>query len=466
MSLVTGRSWVYPADVDGRYRAARRAFGWALIVFLVGMPWLRVGGLPAVRFDFGARRALLLGSVWTPHDTWALALVGLLAGLSLFLFTAVLGRVWCGWGCPQTVWLEWVFRPLERLIEGSANKRRKLDAGPRDARWWVVKTVKWTAFAALSGLWTAAFLTWFVGGPELVRGEISATAAGVGLFLWAIFFLDVVWFREQFCHYVCPYARFQGALMDRHSLVVAYDPQRGEPRRLGRTPAGGDCIDCRRCVEVCPSGIDIRDGDQLQCVACAACADACDQVMIKIGKPQGLVRYTADRDTRGQATHGRVFGKRAQAYIAALMVISALLALNVARRSPIEVASIRARDGEIFRVLPDGRVLNRFRLHVTNASAEPHRFTIEAAEGTGVEVTVPGQPYPIPWGQERQVDVFLSAPASEFTRGRMPVRLRVIREDGAFVDDDISMLGPEVGTEARAGGPAAGTGQSRAVGPS
>lgn len=450
MSLVTGRTWVYPAQSDGRYRRARRAVGVLLILFLVGMPWVRVGGLPAVQFDLGHRRTILFGTVWTPHDTWALALIGLLAALGLFFFTSVLGRVWCGWACPQTVWLEWVFRPIERLIEGSSHRRKRLDQGPADLRFWGTKALKWVVFAALTALWTAAFLSWFVGGPQLLAGEVGTRTWLVGGGLFLLFYFDVLWFREQLCHYVCPYARFQGALMDRHSLVVAYDPLRGEPRRVGKRPSGGDCIDCRRCVEVCPSGIDIRNGDQLQCVACAACVDACDAVMIQIGKPKGLVRYTADRRVGGGADPERVFGRRSLVYLALLGVVGLCLVVALLRREPMEVAAIRARDGAIFRTLDDGTIVNHFRLHITNATAAPHRFLVKAQGDPEVRLTVPGLPLSIPWGEERRVEVFAAAPPTAFRGGRRAVQLVIQRDDGHEVQERISLLGPELAVDAAA----------------
>jgi cytochrome c oxidase accessory protein FixG len=443
VSLVAARKWVYPAESSGRFRQARRGVGIALIAFFVLTPWITVGGLPAARLDLPGRRLLLLGAVFTPHDTWALALLLLLSALSIFFFTSVLGRVWCGWACPQTVWLEWVYRPIERLVEGPAHRQKRRDEGPKDVAWWRVKLTKWVAYLLVSLVATGVFLSWFVGGPELLRGGLGKEALFVGGLLGTLFFLDAAWFREQFCVYACPYARFQGALMDRHSLVVAYDKWRGEPRRAHKKPEGGDCIDCGRCVQVCPSGIDIREGDQLSCIACAACADACDQVMIKIGKPQGLVRYTADRDHEGvPRAEGHLFSRRSTVYLGLLGVVASVLVAGLLTRDPIEVATLRSRGEDVFRELPDGRVVNHFAVHVTNASAKAHRFTIEAVDAEGVELTVPGMPWEIPWGDERRIQAFIAVEKARLHGGRVKVRLRVRRDDGPEVMDEVTIVGP------------------------
>jgi cytochrome c oxidase accessory protein FixG len=442
------RDWIYPADVSGRFRSVRRVVGYGLLAFFVAMPWLRIGGLPAVRIDIPGRQLILVGQIFTPHDTWALALLGLMAAIVLFFMAAVFGRVWCGWACPQTVWLDWVFRPIERAIEGKSNKRRKWDSKPRSewpASWWARKVAKWIAFALATGVATAILMSWFVGGPQLLRGEFGPSAVTVGSGLFFVFFLDAVWFREQLCLYACPYARFQGALMSERSLVVAYDAQRGEPRVKGKNREGGDCISCNRCVQVCPSGIDIRDGDQLSCIACASCIDACDDVMVQTGKPKGLIRYTTDRDATGvKPLSLSTLGRRSFLYLGILAVLCTALVVGIGTRSPMKVAVARSVQGSIFSELPDGQVSNQITVHISNRAQAEHRFTV-ASTTDGVTMTVPGQPWTVPSGDEARIQAFVVAPREAFVAGRLAMDLTVLREDGVSAAATFTLLGPTSG---------------------
>jgi len=442
------REWIYPADVSGPFRRWRKRAGYALLVFFVAMPWIPIAGRPAVRIDIPGRELSLLGQLFTPHDTWALALLGLMAAIMLFFMASVFGRVWCGWACPQTVWLDWVYRPIERLIEGKAHVRRKWDRKPRKD-WplsrWARKVGKYVAFAGVTAVAVGIFMSWFVGGPELLRGEFGGGAVTVAGGLFVLFFLDAVWFREQLCVYACPYARFQGALMSEKSLVVAYDVERGEPRVKGKNRDGGDCISCNRCVQVCPSGIDIREGDQLSCIACASCIDACDEVMLKIGKPTGLIRYTTDRDATG--THGLSFkklGRRSFLYVGILAVLLTALVVGVATRSPIKVAVARAVSGAIYTELPGAKVSNQITINVSNRVDADHAFTVRSATD-GVEMTVPGQPWSIAAGEEARLPAFIVAPQDAFVGGRLPMELVIERDDGAQTTATFTLLGPNHG---------------------
>jgi len=441
--LVERRTRIYAQTVHGPRRKKRRVVGWLLIAFLVLAPWIRIGGLPAVRMDIPGRRLLLLGQIFTPHDTWVLAFLGLAAALGLFLFTAVLGRVWCGWACPQTVWLEWVFRPIEFFFEGSAHKARRRDKGPHNLKWLARKAGKLATFALVSLLVTGVFMAWFVGGPELLRGEIGSAGMGVYAFMGGLFFADFAWFREQMCHYACPYARIQGVLMAETSLVVAYDEHRGEPRKEGkRIPGVGDCIDCGLCAAVCPSGIDIRLGDQLQCIACGACADACDSVMVKIGKPERLVRYTTAPEAPATPDGWKPrMGPRAAIYLMLLLAVLVGLGVGVATRSEVMVAVARVPTTELYQQLPEGRIANRLTIHITNRGTDGHRFRVEPLT-PGAELAVPGLPSDIPFGGESRWSGFVTAPAERFTAGRLPVQFQVVRDDGVVTPAELTMLGP------------------------
>ena len=448
MPLVARQAKVYPVDFAGRFRRLRRWVAWALLAFFIVVPWIPVYGLPAVRFDITGRRAIVLGTIFTPHDTWAIALLLVIAALGLFLWTAVLGRIWCGWACPQSVFMEWIYRPIERLVEGPGLRRRKRDAGPWtfDKAW--RKVFKHALFLGVAFVGTGLFMTWFLGGPELLRGEIGKAGLVMGSLLMGIFYFDGAWFREQTCTLVCPYARFQGALMDRNSLAVAYDPFRGEPRgrKSKSDPADkGDCVDCGRCVQVCPTGIDIRDGDQLSCVACTSCIDACDDVMIKIGKPVGLVRYTTDRDAPGAPGEARLrFGVRTALYSVVLAALVGGLVFGLVARSQIKLGIARSGVGTLYNELPDGRVSNQVSIHISNRDREVHEYTVFS--GTeGVEVTVPGLPWAIDWGGEARLQGFCVADPDDFVRGRLPVVIIVEREDGERQQIGMTLLGPGPG---------------------
>ena len=445
MALVAGREKIQPADVDGRFRRARRAVGVLLILFFVGAPWVRILGLPAVLIDIPGRRLILAGLIFTPHDTWALALLLLAAAMSLFLFTAALGRIWCGWACPQTVWLDWVYRPIERWVEGPSHRRVRRDAGPRTWDWWRRKIAKHALFVVVTAVTTGIFLTWFVGGPELVRGELGSMGLTLGGLLFTVFYLDASWFREQLCNFACPYARFQGALMDTRSLVVAYDAHRGEPRRVGKTPVGGDCIDCNRCAAVCPNGIDIREGDQLSCIACASCVDACDEIMVNLGRPPGLVRFTTRRDAPASPGEARpVVTARGAMYLLLLLGVVVTLVVGLATRPEVVVAVARAGAGELYQVLPDGRIANKFTVHINNRDRVDHTFDVVSAS-QGVDVAIAGLPWPVGWGDHARLVGFVIGPPDEFMAGRRPVVLAVQREDGVRVEASISLLGPGAG---------------------
>ena len=447
MPLVATRDWIQPADNSGRFLRIRRVVGVALIAFFALTPWIPIAGLPAARIDIPGRRLILVGTVFTPHDAWALALLLLVATLGLFLFTSMLGRVWCGWACPQTVWLDWVYRPLERLIEGPVHRRRRREGKPKGASFWGRKVAKVILFAGVTWVTTGIFFSWFVGGPAVVRGALGPSGWGMFALLFGLFYVDAIWFREQLCHYACPYARLQGVLMDRSSLIVSYDRHRGDPPGKARDGTSGDCVDCNRCVEVCPSAIDIREGDQLQCIACAGCVDACNEVMVKIGKPENLIRYTTQRDAPAAPGEARpVVTRRTHFYVAAIVLMSALLVGGLIRRSEVAVQIARQSLGEIYRELPDGRVLNQYAIHVTNKDTHDRSFDIRS-NTEGVDVTVPGLPWPIAWGQQNRFQAFVSAERSGFVNGRLPFSVVVVRDDGRETRVDAVMLGPGSGPE-------------------
>lgn len=373
------RKWVYPQYVNGRFQRLHRWSGRVLHLVLFLTPWIMIGGHPAVRVDLPDRRVYFLGTIFTASDGYLMTLLGLLAAFSLFFFTSLFGRLWCGYLCPQTVFLEEWIRPIERLWEGDRGRRMQLDKAPWNARKVAIKVGKWASFATVAVLVSMGFMAWFAGARELFTGQGGAVEyALVGIFATG-WFVDFVWFREQLCNYVCPYARFQGALMDEESLMVTYDVARGEPGRGDKQAAKehGACIDCNKCVVVCPQGIDIREGFQLECITCGRCIDACDQVMGKLGHPS-LVSYGTIAKTQGR--QARYIRPRTVVYATLLSALSAALVAAAILHHETELTVNRA-PGTLFQVDADGHVRNTFLVRVANNAANGTQHYVFGVEG-------------------------------------------------------------------------------------
>ena len=290
------RNHVHPADVEGRFTTARYAFFAVLILFWAALPWVDIGGHPALFLDIAQRQFFLFGLTFNAQDAWLLFFLFSGVGLSVIVVTTLFGRVWCGWACPQTVFMEGIFRRIERLVEGPRNQRLRLAASPPTARGVAKKVLKHVLFIVAAVFAAHVFLAFFVSIPSLFDMASQSPTAHPIAFGWMVtvavaLYGNFAWFREQMCLIICPYGRLQSTLTDRNSLVVGYDAIRGEPRGKAKDPDAGDCVDCRRCVTVCPTGIDIRNGLQLDCIGCTACIDACDAIMDKLKRPRGLVRY-------------------------------------------------------------------------------------------------------------------------------------------------------------------------------
>jgi cytochrome c oxidase accessory protein FixG len=442
---------VYPRAVSGWFAAWRWALVWATQVVFYGGPWLTWNDRQAILFDIAHRKFYIFGLVFWPQDIIYLAVLLIAAALALFLFTAVAGRLWCGYACPQTVYTE-IFLWVERRIEGDRNARIQLDREGWSARKLLLKSAKhavWIVFAFWTGF---TFVGYFTPVRDLWI-EVLAASTGPWETFWILFYGfatygNAGWMREQVCIYMCPYARFQSAMFDRDTLIITYDRERGEPRGArskGAARAGrGDCVHCGVCVQVCPTGIDIRDGLQYQCIGCAACVDGCNQVMDRMGYPRGLIRYSTqnalERKLPARQMFARAFRPRVLAYAAVLCAIVIAAAVGLWVRVPLKVDVIRDR-AAIAREVEGGLIENVYRLQIMN-TAETERIYEVRAEGLPT-LALAGEPrFEVDATTSRMVPVRLRVRAGaalpgthriEFTVRAVGVEDVVVREKSVFI---------------------------------
>ncbi len=453
------RKWVYPTILSGFFRNRRLVVAYLLMAIYLLMPWIEVGGTQAVLLNIPDRSFTFFGSTLWATDTKFLFVTLALLALSLFFFTALLGRVWCGWACPETVFLEFLFRPIETFIEGSPAQRLKLDQQPWGFQKIRKKLTKYLVYAILAWLLASTALAYFIGRDRLMSMMSGPPWANWGTFVLTLIMMTLLlfqfgWFREQFCTVLCPYARFQSVLLDPHSLLVGYDMSRGEPRGKGKRIEGdgkGDCIDCGLCVRVCPTGIDIRNGLQLECIQCAACADACDSVMAQIGKPLGLVRYSTEKYLAHERT--RFARPRIVAYAFGIIVLISSFVYLLKTRQLSEFQIVRPRGAALFAMLEDGRVSNQIQVHLSNKNAmnvsyqvsiaPQSQASMSASDINLIQLISPLQPFLIKGQSMGTLPVFLNFPSSILKRGKSEITIEVAGSDGFRELRPFSLFGPE-----------------------
>ena len=449
-ALYASHQKIYPREVSGHFTRLRVLAILALLGIYYLTPLLQWGGRQAILFDLPARKFYLFGLTLWPQDFIYLAALLILAGLSLFFFTALLGRIWCGYACPQTVWTE-AYLWMERKIEGKRSARMKLDKAPASAEKIRIKILKHTVWIAFS-LWTGfTFVGYFTPIDELAEKLFSATLGPWETF-WILFYSFATYgnagfMREQVCKYMCPYARFQSAMFDSDTLIVAYHPERGEPRGSRRRGSDfeaqglGACIDCNVCVQVCPTGIDIRDGLQYECIACSACIDACDEIMDKMSYPRGLIKYTTENAAQGKGQH--ILRPRVVVYATILLVLCGILVTHLAQRIPLELDVIRDRN-TLYRETRDGLIENVYTLKLLNMDDKPHRYILHAEGIDGLKLLTDQEEIIVEAGTVYQMVVRLQADEFNLEQRSVPVSFHLQAADANHltITEEARFVGP------------------------
>lgn len=444
------RRWIYARQPSGRFYRARTAVSLVLLAFLLFAPFVTVNGQPLMMLNILERRFVLLGVFFRPQDFYLVVMAALTVLVTLVLLTVLFGRVWCGWLCPQTVFMEMVFRRLEYLIDGTAEAQLRRARGPWTGSRIVRYLAKHALFFALSFAIANVFLAWIIGAPALetiVTDPPSQHLTGLIaiLIFTTVFFLVFARFREQACVLACPYGRMLSALTDQQTVMVTYDERRGEPRgkvmhgTQAEAPARGDCVDCHQCVTVCPTGIDIRNGIQLECVNCTACMDACDGVMTRLGRATGLIRYASHASIAG--ARPRLLTPRVMGYAAVWIALVSTAAVLFASRRDLDVLVLR-QPGTLYATLPNGDVSNFYQVQAFNRTDRAESFTIEVRSPQGATLTPLGPlDHVDPYGQ-LDGRLILQVPVSALTGPSTPVRFVVRTRDGGEQSIDSAFLGP------------------------
>lgn len=439
LSLYQSERKIYARGVSGWFNHWRWAMVWATQLVFYGLPWLSINDRQAMLFDLGARRFYIFNLVLYPQDLIYLTGLLIISALSLFLFTAVAGRLWCGYACPQTVYTE-IFMWVERKIEGDRVARMRLDKAPPGAVKLARKSAKHAVWGAI-GLWTGfTFVGYFTPIRELAT-EVARFSLGPWELFWVLFYGfatygNAGWMREQVCKYMCPYARFQSAMFDRDTLIVTYDKARGEnrgSRPRSEIPAQyqakglGDCIDCGLCVQVCPTGIDIRNGLQYECISCSACIDACDSVMDKMHYPRGLIRNSTQNGISQKLSRAAMFRRvlrpRVLVYTAVLAVVSLGLLWSLLTRASFKVDVVRDR-GTMARVVGQGQIENVYRLQIMNATEHSQQYLLHVAGIEGARI-VSDAVVAVDAASSRWVPVRVQAPPNAAAAGSHPIAFTI-----------------------------------------
>ncbi|QQS09967.1 MAG: cytochrome c oxidase accessory protein CcoG [Phycisphaerales bacterium] len=443
------RRWLKPRPSPGKFWNRRRAVAYILIAIFTLIPYIKLGGHPIILLDVAHRKFHIFGTTFLPTDTLFLALLVLSVFVTIFLLTALFGRVWCGWACPQTVYMEFLFRPIERFFDGTPGRAKKgfLQTTP------VGRVLKYITFFVISCYLAHTFLAYFVGVDQLrvwvTRSPFEHSSSFLVMaVVTGLMLFDFGFFREQTCLVACPYGRFQSVLLDRNSLIVSYNNRRGEPRGKARKPASssdvslpvvqGDCVDCGLCVATCPTGIDIRNGLQMECIHCTQCMDACDAVMTKLGRDPGLIRYSSTARNEGEVR--KRFRPRVIVYPTILTILLTTLGVLLTHRDPVDATILRAR-GIPFTELDSGEIGNNFSIKLVNRLDHATSVTLTPHKGITGIMGVSG-PIALEVDETKSVPVMLVAPPEGFHSSRLAAEVLVTGEEKFEHALSVSMIGP------------------------
>ena len=447
------RRWLYPKKPSGQWHRRRAWFATALIVIMFAGPWIRINGNPLLLLNIVERRFSILGQIFWPQDFVIFAVAMLVFITGIIIFTTAFGRLWCGWACPQTVMMEMVFRKIEYLIEGDAHEQRALDAAPWNARKILKKALKHTAFLGLSFIVGNTLLAYIIGSEKLLAIQFDDPRNHLtGLTFMALFTLlfygIFARFREQACTFICPYGRFQSAMLDENSMVVAYDYKRGEKRgplhreqsHDQRAGAGlGDCVACRQCVAVCPTGIDIRNGTQMECVNCTTCIDACDAIMDKVGLPRGLIRFASlNNIERGERQR---FTARMKLYAAILSALVALFLFLVFTRAEVGTTLLRA-PGALFQQTAEGKIQNLYTLKVINKTSRDLPVELRLENLSGHVRLMGAGPFTVPKESLAQTSVLIELDTTVLTGNSTRLKLGLYSNGKLLESVTTGFVGP------------------------
>ncbi|MDM8560458.1 cytochrome c oxidase accessory protein CcoG [Candidatus Parabeggiatoa sp. HSG14] len=450
MSLYTKHEKIHPRIILGFFTRLKALSGFTLLGIYYTFPWLQWNGNQLVLFDLPARKFHFFGLIFWPQDFIYLALLLVLAAFALFFFTTLAGRLWCGFACPQTIWTD-AFLWMERLVEGDRLKQIKLDKAPMSLGKFRIKVTKhtlWVIFSLFTGF---TFVGFFVPIHELTSAFIEFNLTDWNTF-WILFYGFMIygnagWMREQVCIYMCPYARFQSAMFDKNTMIVAYSEKRGESRGSRKRNSNykekglGDCIDCKMCVQVCPTGIDIRDGMQYQCISCSACVDACNGIMDKMDYPRGLISYTTENALNGKPS--RIFRPRIFVYGTILLAIFISVVVAISTRSLVQLDVIRDRNS-LFRETPNGLIENIYRLRIMNIDEQPHTYTVTASGIDGLQLVKDREVIIVASGSVMTLPVRLKVEATNLKKRSSTVVFQLTAQDDPklTISEEARFLGP------------------------
>lgn len=441
------RKWIYPKKPFGRFHNARVIVSIFLLAFLIIVPFIKVNGQPFILLDFPNRKFILFSVLFGPHDFILLAIGLVTFVVFIILFTVIFGRIFCGWVCPQTVFMEMVFRKIEYWIEGDAREQIKLKTSPWTLKKVFKKGAKQIIFFGISFFISNIFLSYIIGMDKLIDIVTDPPSQHLGGLLAitifsGVFYFVFSYFREQACTIVCPYGRLQGVLLDQDSLVIAYDYKRGEPRAKLKKDEDfsnrGDCIDCHLCVDVCPTGIDIRNGIQLECVNCTACIDACDFVMDKINRPRGLVRYASLKNIENKAKFK--FTPRMTLYSVILIILLTVFTVLLINRSDYSITILRTR-GTIFQEQPNNKISNLYDLNIVNKTFNPAKLELKVRE-LNADILLLGGDLSFNPQEIKEIKFMLITDKSNIKTMNNPVQIDVLLEGKLIKTIKTSFLGP------------------------